>query len=159
MKCRVCGHDGLGEAEYRTGTVRAPALECKRCHAIQLDEGIATSAEERDSVRRAVAARMNAMHSDSGTYRTDSGALSASIVDSTVSQVDVVLAEIRVALEFCSQMTDGELGKAVADAQGGIQRIETIMADLGRQCEEANRREADRRTAEGDRATGDQVKL
>lgn len=140
MRCRVCGHDGMGETEYRTGSVRAPALECRRCHAIQLDERVAKSEQERDSVRRALVARQSAGNPDSGTYRTDAGAISAAVVDSVVSEVGDVLAEVRVAHEFLAQMTDGELGKAVADAQSGIQRVEALMDDLARRCARETRR-------------------
>jgi hypothetical protein len=39
------------------GEVRAPALECLRCHAIEVEEGLARTVEERDSVRQAIALR------------------------------------------------------------------------------------------------------
>ncbi len=144
MHCKVCGSDQLIETEYETGSLRAPALECVKCHALNLDERAAKSERDLDSVRRAVAARQSAgMPYDSGTHRTDAGAVAAAIVESVVSHVDVVLARVRVALEFCSQMTDGEVGKAVADARGGIQEIEALMDDLGRRCDRATRREAE----------------
>jgi hypothetical protein len=57
MRCNICGGDRLTASEYRTGSVRAPAMECVACHAIVLDESLATSEQERDSVRLAVAAR------------------------------------------------------------------------------------------------------
>ncbi len=44
-------------SEYCAGSVRAPAMECAHCHALLLDEAAATSEQERESVRMAVAAR------------------------------------------------------------------------------------------------------
>jgi hypothetical protein len=57
MRCNVCGGENLTAVEYRAGSIRAPAMECDKCHAIVLDEAAATSEEERDSVRLAKAAR------------------------------------------------------------------------------------------------------
>ncbi len=57
MRCDVCGSESLTATEYCAGSVRAPAMECTRCHAIVLDEAVATSDQERDSVRMAVAVR------------------------------------------------------------------------------------------------------
>jgi hypothetical protein len=143
MRCKVCGHDELFETEYRTGKLTAPALECAKCHALDLDERVAKSDEDRDSVRRAVAARQSAgVAYDSGTQWSGPASISVAQVDSVVSEVDVVLAEIRMCLEFCGQMTDGEMGKAVGDAQDGVRRIEGLIADLRRRCERATKRGA-----------------
>lgn len=57
MRCNICGCESLTATEYCAGSVRAPAMECSQCHAIVLDESVATSDEERDSVRMAVAVR------------------------------------------------------------------------------------------------------
>jgi hypothetical protein len=57
MRCQICGGDVFVPSEYWTDGVRAPAKECASCHALALDEGAATSDEERDSVRLAAAAR------------------------------------------------------------------------------------------------------
>ena len=45
------------ESEYRVGTLRAPALQCARCKAIELDESAADAQSERELVYLALAAR------------------------------------------------------------------------------------------------------
>jgi hypothetical protein len=141
MHCKVCGHEGLIEAEYRTGEFTAPALECSKCQAIHLDERAAKSEKDLDSVRRAVVARHSASGpDDSGTHRTHPGTIPADQVDAVVSEVDVVLAEVRLALDVLRQVSSGEAAKAVADALGGIHRITMLIDDLGRRCEKATRR-------------------
>jgi hypothetical protein len=57
VKCSVCGSDRFIASEYKMDGGKAPALECVRCHALNLDEAAASSDEERDCVRLAVAAR------------------------------------------------------------------------------------------------------
>src|SRR5579872_4702071 len=58
FRCTVCGGEVLIAAEYVTqSTVRVPALRCAGCEALHLDEAIARSAEERESVRLAKAER------------------------------------------------------------------------------------------------------
>lgn len=60
FRCTVCGGEALFAAEYVTqSTVRAPALRCAGCEALHLDEAIARSPEERESVRLAKAERGN----------------------------------------------------------------------------------------------------
>jgi hypothetical protein len=143
MRCKVCGYDGLVDAEYRTGDFTAPALECSKCHAIHLDERAAKSEEDLDSVRRALVARHSASDPyDSGMHRTDRGSLPADQVDAVISEIDVVLAEVRLALDFLGQVTNGEATNAVARALRGIQRITGLIDDLGRRCEKATRRRA-----------------
>jgi hypothetical protein len=56
--CNVCGSSRLGKGRYRTPAgVMAPSWECKDCLAITLDDSVAESEDERDSVRLAKAAR------------------------------------------------------------------------------------------------------
>ncbi len=58
MVCNVCGSSRLGKGRYRTPSgVMAPAWECRDCLAILLDDSVAESEDERDSVRIAKAAR------------------------------------------------------------------------------------------------------
>ncbi len=57
MQCSVCRGDQFVASEYKMEGVQAPALECKRCRALNLDESVARSKEDLDSVRMAVAAR------------------------------------------------------------------------------------------------------
>jgi hypothetical protein len=57
MVCDICGGSTFVAAEYRAEGVVAPARECAQCKALVLDEAVATSQEERDSVRIAAAAR------------------------------------------------------------------------------------------------------
>jgi hypothetical protein len=57
MQCSVCGGEHFVAARYKMDGVYAPALECARCHALNLDEAAARSVEDLDSVRMAVAAR------------------------------------------------------------------------------------------------------
>lgn len=57
MRCSVCQGESFIASEYILDDRRAPAVECTRCHALDLDEAMARSQEERDSVRLAVAAR------------------------------------------------------------------------------------------------------
>lgn len=70
MVCDICGGDTFIAAEYRAEGVVAPARECARCKALVLDEGVATSEEERDSVRLAAAARAARSVGDTGRSRT-----------------------------------------------------------------------------------------
>jgi hypothetical protein len=56
-KCNVCGGSEFIAAEYKSEDFLAPALECASCHALCLDEEVARSTAERDSVRLAVATR------------------------------------------------------------------------------------------------------
>jgi hypothetical protein len=57
MQCSVCRGERFIESEYKMDGVQAPALECTRCHALNLDETVARSKADIDSVRLAVAAR------------------------------------------------------------------------------------------------------
>jgi hypothetical protein len=60
MFCNVCGCHVLEPTEYRTGKVgghRAPAGRCTSCGAITLREDFASTPEERDSTRIAIALR------------------------------------------------------------------------------------------------------
>jgi hypothetical protein len=64
--CTVCGGHGFVAVEYVTKeAIRAPALKCLLCNAIHLDEAVARSSEERESVRLAKAER--AAVTDSGS--------------------------------------------------------------------------------------------
>jgi len=49
-------------AEYASQHGRAPALECTRCRALNLDESVAQSDKERDSVKLAIAVRSAICH-------------------------------------------------------------------------------------------------
>ncbi len=61
MCCTICDGKDFVVVEYvTTGGVRAPALRCVRCDAIHLDEAVARSTEELDSVRLAKAERASA---------------------------------------------------------------------------------------------------
>jgi hypothetical protein len=134
----------LIETAYRTGQVTAPAQECERCHAIHLDERLAKSEGDLDSVRQALAARQAAVdtYSDSGTHRTATGSLPVGQVDAAISEIDLLLAHVRVALEFLSATTEGETAEAIADVQGAIQRMGGIIDDLGKRCARATAKEA-----------------
>jgi hypothetical protein len=57
MNCKICSGVRFLVSEYKVGTVRAPALECARCHALDLDESLVDTREARDLVRLAQAAR------------------------------------------------------------------------------------------------------
>jgi hypothetical protein len=63
MVCEVCGWDAFVAAEYASEVGRAPALECARCSALTLDERVATTEAERESVRLAKAVRDSICHS------------------------------------------------------------------------------------------------
>lgn len=134
MQCKVCGQGELIEAEYKTGDFCAPALKCARCQAIHLDEGVAKSEKDRDSVRRAVAARLSARNSYDPDTNQRSASLSFGNVEAVINEVELVLAEARVGLDFLAQMTDGEMAKAVADVRRCNQQIRSLMKGLGAQC-------------------------
>ena len=61
MRCTVCGGTHFTATEYNTGDgahrVAAPALECTKCKAIVLEEHVARTKEERESVKMAIAMR------------------------------------------------------------------------------------------------------
>ena len=57
MQCSVCRGEHFVASQYKLDGAYAPALECTRCHALNLDEAVARSKEDLDSVRMAVAAR------------------------------------------------------------------------------------------------------
>lgn len=57
MQCSVCRGEQFVATEYKMDGAAAPALECVRCRALNLDETVARSKEDLDSVRMAVAAR------------------------------------------------------------------------------------------------------
>ena len=66
IRCPQCDGDVLIAAEYVTkSTVRAPALKCARCKMLHLDEAVARSPDERESVRMAKAERAALSASDS----------------------------------------------------------------------------------------------
>jgi len=66
IRCPQCDGDVLIAAEYVTkSTVRAPALKCARCNTLHLDEAVARSPAERESVRMAKAERAAVSASDS----------------------------------------------------------------------------------------------
>ncbi len=71
MRCHVCGGRRFVSTEYKMGTMHAPALACARCHAIVLEEAVARTEGERDSVRRAIALRKAVQ--DSASVRDESG--------------------------------------------------------------------------------------
>ena len=65
IRCPQCDGDVLIAAEYVTkSTVRAPALKCARCNTLHLDEAVARSPDERESVRMAKAERAALSNSD-----------------------------------------------------------------------------------------------
>jgi hypothetical protein len=55
--CSVCDGETFVSCEYRAPTASCRALECTNCHAITLDEEVARTAKERQSVREMVAVR------------------------------------------------------------------------------------------------------
>jgi hypothetical protein len=55
--CSVCGGASFESCDYMARTVSCPALQCSNCRAITLDEDVARSHEERESVREMVAIR------------------------------------------------------------------------------------------------------
>jgi hypothetical protein len=61
MRCTVCGGSHFTATEYNTGDgahrVAAPALECTKCKALFLEEHVARTKEERESVKMAIAMR------------------------------------------------------------------------------------------------------
>jgi hypothetical protein len=61
MRCTVCGGSHFTATEYNTGDgahrLTAPALECTKCKAIVLEEHVARTKEERESVKTAIAMR------------------------------------------------------------------------------------------------------
>jgi hypothetical protein len=57
MVCEVCSWDAFVPAEYVTIAGRAPALECARCHALNLTPDAARSEDERELIRHALAVR------------------------------------------------------------------------------------------------------
>ena len=57
MVCALCGATQFVAAEYKLDSGWAPALQCANCGALELDEALARSEEERESVRLAKAAR------------------------------------------------------------------------------------------------------
>lgn len=57
MVCDVCLGETFSFCEYQAPGGSFPALECTRCCAITLDESLARTPEERDSVREMLAAR------------------------------------------------------------------------------------------------------
>ncbi len=58
MVCDVCGGRAFEPSFYTVGLGRvAPAFECRECTALVLDEGAATSEDDRYAVRLAIAIR------------------------------------------------------------------------------------------------------
>ncbi len=57
MKCTVCGGTRFVSSEYKTAEMTAPAMACATCMAIVLEEGVARTDEERESVKIAMALR------------------------------------------------------------------------------------------------------
>lgn len=57
MACANCGCDTFIPSEYRLPAGGARALECTRCRTLVLDESAATSEDERQMVRHAMAVR------------------------------------------------------------------------------------------------------
>jgi len=136
MRCHICGHGELVETEYKSGEITAPALTCKRCGAITLDERVAKSEQDLDSIRCALAARMAAGTSvDLAMRRTPPASISVGLVDSALSGIDLLLAHARVALDFLAESTESESGKkTVADLQRIVGRIGAVIDDLGHRC-------------------------
>ncbi len=70
MRCTLCGGKVLFATEYvMQSAAIAPALGCARCEAIHLDEAVARSPEERESVRIAKAERLAESTADSAVPR------------------------------------------------------------------------------------------
>jgi hypothetical protein len=57
LGCNVCLGDIFLLCEYQAPRANFSALECTRCRAITLDERLARTPEQRESVREMVAAR------------------------------------------------------------------------------------------------------
>jgi hypothetical protein len=114
MSCKVYEHDELTPIDYGTGDVRgAPALPCANCHVLKPDQRVA---------------------------RREASVLLAARVDSAVSEIDIHLAELRVALEFLDLTTHGEGAKAVADAEKALGRAWRVVDEVWKECARAVRR-------------------
>jgi hypothetical protein len=141
VRCTICGHTELVEIEYRAAGVRAPALECRRCHAINLDERAGASDEGRESIRHAMAARQAATYVDAAAAEGPSRTISASHVDVTISEIDALLARALVGLEFLARSTrDPQSMARVARAQEIIQRMAAVADELGKECAKSTAR-------------------
>jgi hypothetical protein len=71
MKCGVCGGTKFVSTEYKTGEMNAPALECSTCLAIVLEECVARTEEERESVKTAIALRAAVQEAPPAPDQTD----------------------------------------------------------------------------------------
>jgi hypothetical protein len=73
MRCTVCGGSHFAATEYNTGDgahrVAAPALECTKCKAIVLEEHVARTQEERESVKMAIAMRSAIQEAQASTTK------------------------------------------------------------------------------------------
>jgi hypothetical protein len=144
VRCTICGHTELREIEYKAGGVRAPALECRRCRAINLDERAGSSDEGRESIRQAMAVRQAATYVDAAAAETQSRPISASRIDVTISEIDALLARALVGLEFLVHATPDAQSQArarIARAQQVIQRMAVVADELGRECADSTTRE------------------
>jgi hypothetical protein len=136
MRCKVCGHDEMVPTEYRSAEISAPALECVRCQAINLDERAAKSEKDLDSVRKAVAARRAVGDLfDPRLHRAPAGFIAAAEVEAAITEVDVSLAAARFAL---ASLTSGSSPRALVEAQHAVQHIADVLDDLGRKCAHAS---------------------
>jgi hypothetical protein len=63
FNCNVCGGEMFSRCDYMTRAAACPALECEVCRAITLDEDVARTPGERESVRGMLAIRAR-IHAD-----------------------------------------------------------------------------------------------
>ena len=145
MPCKTCGRSDLKETEYVSGTLRAPALECLHCRAMQFDEAVARSDADRDSVRLAVAARraLAGTDADPSPSYAMAPALPIDQVEGACSEIDVAVVQIGLCLEFLTSATAGDPTKAAGDARAALKRIQCVVDDLSKQCARSSRRDTD----------------
>jgi len=62
--CLVCGADRLVRQEYKSPIGQCPAAACEQCGALRLDETMAETDNERESVRTMRAARATCLGLD-----------------------------------------------------------------------------------------------
>jgi CheY-like chemotaxis protein len=130
MKCEVCGGDSLTAIEYRTPDLCAPAFECDRCKAINLDETLAQSAQEREWVRDALARRATAggALASNGVAPSPSRSATRALHD-ICDEIGDLLAEAQSTLLSLAR-TDTESAEGIASTERTMRQIAGLVESL-----------------------------
>lgn len=134
VRCTVCDSNRLSRSEYVAGHVKAPALQCQSCGALQLHESAANSTSEQKAVLQALSAReamLGVWEPSSGTRRI-SPFLAVNEIEDLCSEIDLAVARVCHHLESLGGTPNADGTNEVAAARGELHWVRDRVQDLAR---------------------------